>query len=56
MFEPRKYTNQTADWGYENMLGSYRLGLVSEKQMIEYADLCDQIEAEHSEKQSSQAA
>ena len=56
MFEPRKYVNQTADWGYEDMLGSYENGLISEERMAEFAALCDEIEAEHLAKLSSKAA
>ena len=56
MFEPRKYVNQTADWGYEDMLGSYQLGLISEERMAEFARLCDEIEAEHLAKKTNKAA
>ena len=56
MFKPRVYTNQTADWGYQNMLGSYNLGHVSMEQMAEYAVLCDEIEAEHLAKQAKMDA
>ena len=56
MFEGRKYTNETADWGYEDMLGFYKSGAISADRMSEYIVIFDAIEAEHLAKKAKMDA